>query len=159
MALTWKLETAPELSDEASKALETVIFTTIAVGMNRITEENYMEFYSRYRQYWMAGGRSGADFNLAQLKEMIGLTTNASTLTPAAWRKRVAEILGQRGDFIAKAESQGTRPAQVDWTDEHRARVAIAERFGLTDEYAQRIMNVVSGELSGRAVPQTEEEA
>lgn len=83
-----------------SQSTHNLIFLTMVVGMNEISESNYKEFYTRValferlrgavRLKQTAAGHFVDDpYTLEDIRQHIGLHTNASNEKPAAWRKRV----------------------------------------------------------------------
>ena len=69
---------------------EALIWTTMSVGMNKITEENYKEFHTRYT---FANQLMGwvQDISLEDVQEHIGLWTNATERTWNQFTKIVIE--------------------------------------------------------------------
>lgn len=80
-------------NDRMLPEVESIIFATMAVGINKITEDNYIEFFRRYVMYRYANNYGEPFFDLAKVQEMIGLSTNASTFTDAAFRKLLTDHL------------------------------------------------------------------
>lgn len=78
---------------------ETLIWATIWLGMSSITEANWQRFATRLRLYENAFGatmrKDGEDWKIRpeDVHRRIGLSTNASPLTEAAFRKRVFDRL------------------------------------------------------------------
>lgn len=67
---------------------ETLIFATMPVGINRITEDNYELFFTRLTLvYWSIAQKVPEGVTLEEVKKHIGLSTNASRLTDAAFKK------------------------------------------------------------------------
>lgn len=77
---------------------------TITVGINHITEKNYEEFYERYVMFLHAHGVHEWLPTLEIVKKFIGLRTNAATLTPAAFKRSMLEILVDRTKIVIRAE-------------------------------------------------------
>lgn len=109
MPLNWSVEDCldyPSLLENREYAItETLVFATMAIGMNEITTANAGEFYSRVSilkgilgSIGIYKGDTGVE-NIEIIPEdiykRIGLTTNASTLTKAK--------------FLAYAFDRGTR--------------------------------------------------
>lgn len=85
--------------------VESMAFATMAVGINRITEDNADEFYRRYVSWHVAQGRRDAGIvDRATVKQFIGFRTNASTLTPAAFKKRLLERIEDTADTLLENE-------------------------------------------------------
>jgi len=109
MALNWNVEDVKNhkrliysKNDDGTykmkKIYETIILSTMIVGMRGITEENYEKFYNRLR---LVESVNGAFFfetkrgkhhpryiKKEEIKNMIGLRTNASELTRNKFLKR-----------------------------------------------------------------------
>jgi len=85
-------------SYEMKKIYETIILSTMIVGVSRITEENYEKFFNRLRLVETIGGsfffetKRGKHhpryIKKEEIKKMIGLKTNASELTRTKFLKR-----------------------------------------------------------------------
>lgn len=77
--------------------LESMIWATIPVGMNKITTENYEQFYQRYLKWSFVCGfvskNEAPYFSLEDVKKAVGLSTNAASRTTAAFNKLCAEKL------------------------------------------------------------------
>lgn len=101
MPLTWdSTETVLDLDNEDDSTLQHVaVFATMAVGINRVTEDNCLDFYKRVNFYERLNGayRFGTDtdtgetspvmFSAEDVVRLIGLKTNASPMTLAQFRK------------------------------------------------------------------------
>jgi hypothetical protein len=77
-------------------SLECLIWATIFVGINRITEENWKEFALRLRAWEIGVGcisASNEPLEAETVRRAIGLSTNASPETPAAFKKKLAEAV------------------------------------------------------------------
>ena len=95
MSLNYDLSIIPdwqELLDDSGHTkpmTEAVIFLTLFVGMNEITEKNVVEFACRVHLFETCGdpllkGPNGPlRLTLADIQRHIGLRTNANTLTRA----------------------------------------------------------------------------
>jgi hypothetical protein len=79
---------------------QNLLFLTMVVGMNSINERNYKEFYTRVALYERLRGAVMTVLNdegkwvddpytLEDIRQHIGLWTNASNETATAWRKRI----------------------------------------------------------------------
>jgi hypothetical protein len=101
MALSWTIkdvENADDLiNDPVEQGLtEAVVFMTMAVGINRITEKNVETFVDRAAKVEAQGPfyRGPAPDHApgipaAAIRRRIGLHTNASTKTQAAFNKQL----------------------------------------------------------------------
>jgi hypothetical protein len=73
---------------EMEQPLQTVIFLTMSIGLNEVTEKNKVQFFNRLK--FMEGGTpimrlndEPHPFTMDMVEECIGLTTNAGTMTKA----------------------------------------------------------------------------
>lgn len=102
-------ECGEELTDEHyGQTVETVVFNTMFVGINPITEENYVQMAMRCTIHDAAqGALYGKTFPewIEVIRPWVGLRTNASPMTDAAFYKRVREITEDtmRGGRVAEA--------------------------------------------------------
>lgn len=71
-------------------------FFTMWTGINKITEKNYVEFFSRCVTYCEAAGVEAPCFSLEDVQRHIGLGTNASPKSKAEFNREVGEILSRR---------------------------------------------------------------
>jgi len=85
---------------ELKQSTEKLIFITMAVGLGRITESNYQEFYKRIALFERLrgcvrvkksdrGGFVDDPYTLEDIRQHIGLCVNVSDEKPDAWRKRI----------------------------------------------------------------------
>lgn len=90
-------------------ATEMMIFATIPIGVNRITEENAEEVFRRLSIWEQTTGpmrsqRNEDDtyedvyFTPEEVKRRIGLSTNASTRTKAEFKKTCFKVLEERAE-------------------------------------------------------------
>ncbi len=94
MALHWNLEKVPDEfcwnEDESmNPTTHTLIWGMMAIDMNGITEENAVEVHRRFRILAQIYDEPAYKFTLEDLKNRVGLSTNVSTTTKAAFKKRV----------------------------------------------------------------------
>ena len=84
---------------EMEQPLQTVIFLTMTVGINSVTEKNKERFLNRIK---FMENMTGAvmrlndephPFTIEMVEECIGLTTNASTMTKARFLKNQTRSL------------------------------------------------------------------
>lgn len=89
-----------------SSVTQAIIFATMSIGMNRITDRNWAEFFSRVyavEQLRGAGqkgiGKDGKQLDVylqpLDIRAHIGLRTNAATLTTTQFWKKVREAVEQ----------------------------------------------------------------
>jgi hypothetical protein len=103
---------------EWTGATEYLIFATMTVGIGDLSEKNAPEFYARLQIIQdMDRVASVARINAADIKQHIGMTTNASykVETRAQWLKRV---VGRQMDlanrtFTQDADSSTPRPKRL----------------------------------------------
>jgi hypothetical protein len=115
MSLDWRLtkikdyETLCWLPDPVAPAgrkrlnpvTNVIIWATMPVGMNQITEKNYDKFFVRLSALESAFGSYLKEVNrdelvdrpitLAEVRQHIGLATNAASLTGAQFRRQLGE--------------------------------------------------------------------
>jgi len=97
MALTFDLRSVADFQSIEPSLARDIIFQTMFVGINRITEDNYVEFYERLKAgearfgitLFNASGDASI-YTLDVIKSFIGLKTNASKLTKAQWLKNLS---------------------------------------------------------------------
>lgn len=97
MSLNWDATKAEHWEELDWDKKESLVFATMAVDMGEITEKNYEEFFKRYAMFCSAADQQRY-LTLEDVKRGIGLHTNVSTTTPAAFRKRLVKILEQHAD-------------------------------------------------------------
>lgn len=112
MSLDWdltKIENRQEVcweknddgSDKLNPVTESLIWLTMAIDMGVITEENQSDFYCRVAMYeklfgtmlshWKDGKKISVPITPEDVHSHIGLRTNVSKGTDAAFRKRIVE--------------------------------------------------------------------
>ena len=92
MSLNWNAKDAENWDKISDGAKESLIFHTMFLGINHIKEDNYRDFYKRYVQLQHANGWEPY-LTPEDVHNAVGLHTNASRITPAAWRKKLNESL------------------------------------------------------------------
>lgn len=97
------------LSDARREAL---IFRTMTVGMNRITEANVEDFYIRNNITTAAVG--GVALSLDECRAAIGLSTNAEKLTDAKFREAIYSTLKYRATQDFHRASDARRAAEAE---------------------------------------------
>lgn len=95
MALSYDFTNVEEYSriyDEDPNAIEFIVFETLFLGMNTITEENAAEFYARHKVYdGVSQYPTKREVTPAFIRQFIGLRTNASPLTATQFRTKVVK--------------------------------------------------------------------
>lgn len=120
MSLDWNATNVANfdsLKEENWSYIEVVIFDTMAVGINKLTKDNVGEFSRR-----QLVARSALGYSYQELKEfheacneefltkLVGLTTNASSLTPTAFNKKLIANIESRVYGIRRDVSGHTFP-------------------------------------------------
>ena len=136
MALTWDLrnvdlpqETLYVKEDSGEEHLNpitwSIVWSTIFIGFNELTEKNLNEWHRRMKQLEISGmgllGEKDSDVkrmpNLRELKLHIGLKTNGSLIKKAsAWNKELVRQVNLTADTIIKQEREEL--AEVEKSDE-----------------------------------------
>jgi hypothetical protein len=102
VSLNWSAKDAPGWDKIRDGAKESLIFGTMFYGINPITESNYVEFYKRHVKDHVAQGREPY-LTLEDCHNAVGLGTNASPITPAAFNKKLAGYLEALAEaYVAK---------------------------------------------------------
>lgn len=96
MALTWDItncvDSAELTTDETWSATEEMIFATMAVGLPGVSEANADTFYARLRTWQrLIGVPAEEQVTPEKVRRYVGLRTNVSADTDAAWRKRIID--------------------------------------------------------------------
>ena len=94
MSLNWDATRAEHWDELDWDKKESLIFATLAVDFGEITERNHEEFFKRYAMFCIAAEQKRY-LTLEDVRKGIGLRTNVSTTTPAAYKKRLGGILEQ----------------------------------------------------------------
>lgn len=97
MSLNWEATQAANWDKLSGYAKEAIIFATMPTGINRVTTETYREMHARYFKLMRVRGWT-PDLTLEDFKNAIGLHTNASSKTPAAFKK---DLLAQLDEEVA----------------------------------------------------------
>jgi hypothetical protein len=76
---------------EVVPATRDLIFSTMAIGLGKLTEKNFDKFYARL-EMWTAMFMNGEDApHPSVVRRHIGLTTNVVDESDSAWLKRMWE--------------------------------------------------------------------
>lgn len=136
MALTWDLrnvnlpqETLYVKEDSGEEHLNpitwAIVWSTIFIGFNELTEKNLNEWHRRMKQLEISGmgllGEKDSDVkrmpNLRELKLHIGLKTNGSLIKKgSAWNRELVRQVNLTADTIIKQEREEL--AEVEKSDE-----------------------------------------
>jgi hypothetical protein len=90
--------------------------TGFILGVGRITEENYLKWWTRYAAYMTACGDPQEKWflTLSDVRRSIGLSTNVSDSTDAAFKKVLFRRLDERAQDIAKRDLKALTEADAD---------------------------------------------
>lgn len=103
MALNWNVEKCKNYkeltaTEEARSDTDAIIWGTMFVGISKITEANYREFYARYHLMELLNGTFRNQridgkiepyfLTLEAVKRRIGLSTNAGTIPRSTFIKQ-----------------------------------------------------------------------
>ena len=136
MALTWDLrnvnlpqETLYVKEDSGEEHLNpitwSIVWSTIFIGFNELTEKNLNEWHRRMKQLEISGmgllGEKDSDVkrmpNLRELKLHIGLKTNGALIKKGAtWNRELVRQVNLTADTIIKKEQEEL--AEVEKSDE-----------------------------------------
>jgi hypothetical protein len=127
MALHWnvtKCKNHKALTNEDEWPItNALIWGSMSTGIREITEENIPEIYARFRVWEGIVGAMlhGKDtetgeivdrhIEVADLVKRIGLTTNASSMTRAEWRKGIANYLDREANEHKRDAERKTKEA------------------------------------------------
>jgi hypothetical protein len=105
-------------TDKLNPVTESLIWLTMGIGMGSITEDNQSDFYCRVAMYeklfgtmlsyWKDSKKVSVPITPEDINNHIGLTTNVSKDTDAAFRKRIVEnfVREQKRKFQYALESE-----------------------------------------------------
>ena len=127
MALTWDLRAIKDNDNlcyinkaegedkgEMSPITNTLIWSTMFVGLSKITDKNYKQFHKRLIELELAsgGGLLVADDGhsrqptIHEVKSHVGLITNASVQSNSQWSRNIARIIQETAEKRIKHEEQ-----------------------------------------------------
>jgi len=89
---------------QMTEVLNSLIWTTMSIGMSSITEKNWKDFYTRMKLLGSdrsllrrdENGGYTVPISAQEVKDHIGLMTNASTLTKLQFLKRAYRVVNGR---------------------------------------------------------------
>jgi hypothetical protein len=97
--LNYNLKKIKDFNELNNGTTETIIWATMAIGMGKITKDNYMEFFKRLEFYERLngpmrrvnteGGYQPLYFKPEEVKRYIGLDTNVAHEPLSKWVLRV----------------------------------------------------------------------
>lgn len=122
MPLTYDLSEVKDrdLSDDGWALTQALIFATMAVGINEITEANADEFYARVTITDLVGGpwllvdNKRSSITVEDVQKHVGLRTNASPLTRTKFLKQ--QVTSRMNDLAAQYR-RATQRAKEGATD------------------------------------------
>lgn len=88
----------PPATDRENYVRGDLIWATMPVGIQEITEKNYREFYARLHIIGKLDDTSYQHITREEVQRWIGLSTNASLMTRAQFLKTI----GNRMDRLAR---------------------------------------------------------
>jgi|TARA_R100000742_G_C4159754_1_gene1804 hypothetical protein len=96
---------------EITQILNSLIWITMTVGMSSITEKNWKDFYTRMKLIKAdrnllrkdEDGNYTVPISAEEVRDHIGLMTNASTMTKAEFLKHAYEVASRETKRAAKA--------------------------------------------------------
>lgn len=104
MSLNWDARKCTGWENIRPEVKESLIFSCIPVGIGEITEENHLEWYGRYLQWYAANGWDDPYLSLSDVKAAIGLSTNVfPKTTDAKFRATMAKKLKEHADAKVQA--------------------------------------------------------
>lgn len=90
-----------------------IVFATMHVGINSITEKNVDEFITRVRmiedvgtKFWYKAGGDYQRIPASAIRRRIGLGTNASTYTKSEFEKHVIRRMRENAARVIKQEDR-----------------------------------------------------
>ena len=105
--LCWMPSTAEEGKFELHPVTNVLIWSTMLVGFNKITQKNHKEFHRRLIEFEVVTGNKMLSFqkvdggieerqpDLQEIEDHIGLATNANTMTTKQWKAYLGRIVGE----------------------------------------------------------------
>jgi len=96
---------------EITSVLNSLIWITMSIGMNSITEKNWKDFYTRMKLLEAdrsllridEDGNYTIPISAEDVKDHIGLMTNASTMTKSQFLKHAYECADRETEMVAKS--------------------------------------------------------
>lgn len=120
MSLNWNITNVKDweeiiADDDERVVLDTAIWLTVAVGMPQITEKNWRDFYVRVAFYEKLygcmmvknddGNLIGVPFTADNAERLIGLHTNASSLTESQFKNHHYKMFVRNNKPSVKQET------------------------------------------------------
>ena len=132
MALTWDLTTVenmeelcwiPSKSEEGKFELgavtNTLIWATILIGMNSITEKNSKEFHKRLIEFEIIHGEGmliedgkNRQPTLEEIQLHVGLKTNATAMETRKWGSNIKRMVKEEAQRRIRAEEEEAKNEQ-----------------------------------------------
>ncbi len=127
MALTWDLREIKDNDNlcfinkaegddkgEMSPITNTLIWSTMFVGFNKITNKNYKQFHQRLIELELASGGGllvaedghSRQPTIHEVKSHVGLSTNASVQSNSKWSRNLARIIQETAEKRINNEQQ-----------------------------------------------------
>lgn len=104
MSLNWTNTTpTAEWAELHPYTRESIIFRTMFLGVNPLTEDNVRKFFGRSADWDEAHGNTEPYLSLEDCRAGVGVSSNASTLTDAAFKRKLGKITKLREAEAAEA--------------------------------------------------------
>jgi hypothetical protein len=108
MSLNWNAAEAPNWDLLNNYQQQSIIFATMPTGINKVTMDNYREMHARYFKLMRVRDWK-PDLELEDFKNAVGLRTNASSKTPAAFGKDLLTQLNEEVETHNRLRATGER--------------------------------------------------
>jgi hypothetical protein len=109
MELNWSIADCENWQELPRGTVECMVFASMFVGISRIKESNWQEFATRLRMWEKVHGPIRSDGELMDpgvVRDFIGMSTNASSLTPAKFATTLVRSLREKSrDEVQRAQS------------------------------------------------------
>lgn len=118
MALHWNMEDVEDFEEISEgfdwQITEAMIYGTMTIGINKITEANYQEVFVRLKMSeaivgtpfirWTDEGKEEIGWSLEMVKRRIGLGTNASPMSKAKFNGMLTRRMRENAERLARSE-------------------------------------------------------
>jgi hypothetical protein len=94
MSLNWDISNVQDWEkkqQEHNELLNVLVWMSMSIGMNRITEKNVDEWVYRLNRIIVENGRTKNFFTPKIVSTFVGLTTNVGTLTATEFEKVIKQ--------------------------------------------------------------------
>lgn len=114
MGLNYDLTKVKDFESLAPDMTQTMVFTTMGVGMGDLTEKNAHEFYARSRINSLLWGLKDDPVTPEVVQAYIGMKTNVSYETPSKWASRTVKYNMENQERQYRAEIKAREETQND---------------------------------------------